>query len=134
MREIDTPFSRHRKTFDDHIEVDLDIAIHGQQCETVQTLLAAACAKVGLHTPQGTDAPLAGASSHSSEAAGTRWGRLSSQTALHFGQENGLFIKEMLKFFRGSAPRPRTCAVGAGGEAPRSPCHPLAAGGGYVRP
>ena len=68
MREIDTPFSRHRKTFDDHIEVDLDIAIHGQQCETVQTLLAAACAKVGLHTQQGTDAPLAGASSHRKHA------------------------------------------------------------------
>ena len=124
MREIDTPVSRHRKTFDDHIEVDLDIAIHGQQCETVQTLLASillSCGKIFLEPPFNYTV--------SSEAAGTRWGRLSSQTALHFGQENGLFIKEMLKFFRGSAPRPRTCAVGAGGEAPRPPCHPLAGGG-----
>ena len=59
MYEIDTPFSRHRKTFDDHIEVDLDMAIHGEHSETIQTLLAAACTKEGLGTPQGTDAPLA---------------------------------------------------------------------------
>ena len=59
MHEIDTPFSRRSKTFDDHIEVDLDIAIHGEQNETIPTLLAAACTKEGLDTPQGTDAPLA---------------------------------------------------------------------------
>ena len=68
MHEIDTPFSRRSKTFDEHIEVDLDIAIHGEHSETIQTLLAAACTKEGLDTPQGTDTPLAGASSHRKHA------------------------------------------------------------------